>query len=303
MKAHLERESAWAARPVVKGVAYALYFLGVTAIFICLRLPVSAVQEATERALHQGLPQFSWRLASVAVRLPLTFVLVGVEASAPGQDAPVFKVDRLALTPAIMPLFTGAYRLDYQATVGQGTLSGTVGLPERSTNVVAVSGEFADMLLSSGDRPLTLLGREVAGRVKGRFRYQGRGDAMQGVGEASVELTAGGVSLAEPLFGITRVDFDHAELDLALQGADLAVKKGDFRSKDFAGEVSGVVTLNRALPESQMRLDGWCELFPSFFANLKLGGGVQDLLKQHSKDGKIPFMLHGAMTAPLITLK
>lgn len=303
MRAYQEREAAWSERPVAKVLAHGLYFLAVTALFICLRLPATAVKEATERALRERMPQFSWHLASVSVRFPLTVVLAGVELSLPGQTPPLLAIDRLALTPAIMPLLQGAYALDYHATLGQGTLSGSIALPERSTSRVALSAEFNDLELSLGARPLSLLGREVSGKLKGSFHYHGRTDWVQGEGKASLVLKDGGVGLAEPVFGLTRVDFEQVLLDLVLQGSDLAVKKGNFRSRDFSGEVSGTVQLNRSLPQSPVQLDGRCELFPSFFVNLNLGDKAREFLKQHSREGKVPFLLHGALSAPQFTLK
>lgn len=299
-----EREPVQRARPLLRLLAYGLYFVAVTALFISLRIPANALQEATERLLNERVPQFSWRLATVTLRFPATLVLAGVEVSAPTQDSPpVLTVDQLKLHPAFISALKGEYALDYQATLGQGRVSGSVSLPERSASVVALGGQFSDLLLSSGSQPLTVLGRELRGKVSGSFRYRGRSDRVQGEGEAAVELTDGGVSLAEPLFGLTRVDFSRAQLDLVLQGVDLAVKKVEFRSRDFAGEVSGAITLDRSLPQSQLQVAGWCELFPSFFVSLKLGDGVQDFLKKHSRDGKIPFMLHGVLAAPQFTLK
>lgn len=304
MKVGAEQETVRVARPLVKVLAYGLYFVVVTAFFIWFRLPATVLKEATERALHEKAPQLVWRVAQVALQFPLAIALEEVAVSKPGgQDSPWFVLERLTITPAILPLLRGGLALDFQAKFWQGTLSGAVNLPERSATLVDMKAEFADLVLPAGTHPLTVLGRELHGKASGRLRYRGRLDAVQGEGEASLRLSAGGVSLTEPLFGLTKVEVDQSQFDLVLQGAALAVKKGSFRNKDFVGELAGVLTLNSLLSASEMQLEGWAELFPSFFVNLHLTGGAQDFVKKRSRDGKIPFALQGLLTAPRFTLK
>lgn len=285
-------------------MAYVLYFVIVLLFFVGLRLPSATIKKVVEQALHEQVPQFVWRIAAVSVQFPFTGVVNGIEAFSPGeQNYPVFVVNRLTITPVIMTLFKGSYSLDYSANLWQGNVSGTVSLPERSTAIVDMKGECRSLLLSQGSRPLTVLGRDVRGKVNGRFHYRGSTDRLQGEGGASMALVSGSVSLIQPLFGMTQVDIDQSQLDLVLHGTEMAITKAGFRSKDFGGEMLGTVSIASGLMESSVNLNGWCELFPSFFVNQHFSDGVQDFLKQRSKEGKILFSLNGLVAAPQFTLK
>ncbi|MBU4154051.1 MAG: type II secretion system protein GspN [Proteobacteria bacterium] len=300
----METSAGWSARSFVKAMVYGLYFLAATAFFVWLRLPEATLKEAIERALHEQAPQFAWRVATVSVQLPVTGIFTGIEVfSSREHEPPAVVIDRLSVTPRFMSLLTGSYVVDYTANLLQGEVLGSVSLSEGSAAVVTVTGDHRDMKLSSGPRPMILLGREVSGTVSGSFRYQGRTDRLEGEGEISMALLSGGVSLTQPLFGMTQVDIDQSQFELVLQGTELTIAKGSFRSKDFMGEVLGTVSLATVLPESSLNLEGWCELFPSFFVNQRLTGGVQDFVKQRSKEGKIPFLLNGLVAVPQFSLK
>lgn len=304
MKAGIETEAARPARPLVKAIVHVLYFLAVTAFFVWCRLPDTVVKEASERVLRQQIPQFAWRVASVSVQFPLKVVLAGVEASLPGGQAPpVLVIEQLAVTPGVKALLGGNFVFAYSASLWQGRVTGTVSLPDRSTSIVEMDGAISDLLLASGSRSLTLLGRDVRGKVSGHFRYHGRADTVRGEGEAALALADGGVGLTEPLFGLKQIDVDQSHFDMVLHGGEVTVTKGSFRNKDLRGEISGAVSLSTSLPASRLQLAGWCELFPSFFVNLHLGGGVEEFLRQRGKEGRVPFALHGAVMAPQFTLK
>lgn len=304
MNGTVEKEAFWAARPLLKALAYGGYFVVALLFFVWWRLPETVLKETAERLLHDKAPQLDCRLGKVTVQLPLTLVVSAAQVTLPGGAKPlVLTLDRLAITPLPLSLAQGTPAVRFNAALWQGQVEGTLRLPGDVSQAVDLTAEVAKLVLPDGEQALNLLGREVRGKLSGKLRYRGRLDTLAGEAEASLTLLTGGINLAEPLFGVTKIDLDQVQLEVALHGSELALKKGVFRSKDLAGELSGSVALNQALASSTLQVEGWCEMYPSFFVNLHLTGGVEKFLKQRSRDGKIAFALQGALAAPQVTLK
>jgi type II secretion system protein N len=280
---------------IKSGAAYTLYALLLTGLFLYFLFPADAVERFLVNRFKRNVPGAELIIGEVRPALPPGLVMtpVGVVRA----DAPLVRLDRLRVTPALLSLIGDRPTADVSVRAFGGRLDGTVSLVRTNGGARAQAAEaaFDGLDLSEVDALELLSPHPVTGRLSGEARYDG------GDGSALLTVTDGGVTFQEPLFNVDSLHFARIEARLRIAGGrTLTLEECTLTGNQVGGALSGTLTLDRPLESSVLNLEGELRPHPALIASL--GEGAAMLLRQNRGQNAIPFSIRGPIGSPRFSL-
>lgn len=287
----------------IKGIAgcffYLLYTIAVLLLMLWLQFPAEAVRKRAETDLNRLTPGVEWRIGAAGLALPGDLRFSGIKGGGKGSKEALFSIDSFSLRPDITAwLRDGSLSAQYRLRLPEGGgVSGRLSLTEDYA-ALKCSGEVQALRLDSPVLKQLLKGcrRTVSGSLSASFNA--RQEGQKGVvAEADVTAAKGAVSLQQPVLGMEQIAFDSVHTKLEYQGGLLHIKDGKMESRLFGAEFSGTLRPEGAAPLSQLQLQGFLIPRPELMASLG-NPMLADLLKRQLRQGKLPFIISGALKEP-----
>jgi type II secretion system protein N len=274
-------------------VAYTLYALVLTGALLYARFPADAVERYLVDRVARAAPGTELVIGEIRPALPPGLVMEPVGLTR--ADAPLVRLDRLQLTPALLSLLGDRPRTDVDARGLGGQVEGELILARTGDGAVpeAAEAEWTNLNLSGLPFLQQLSPHAVTGLLDGNLTYEA------GEGEATLTVRDGGVVFTEPLFNIPGVSFTRIDARLSLTGGrTLTLTECTLAGNQVGGSLSGTLTLSRPLESSSLNLTGELRPHPTLLAGL--GDGAAMLLRQ--RRGPIPFAIRGPLASPRFSL-
>jgi type II secretion system protein N len=283
---------------------YGLYSAVLVLILLYIRFPSGAVRDYVEGEFRSLLAPLELRVGSVDPDFPPGLVFEDLRLSRrETPDKTVFAATDLKVRPEVGKLFRGIPAARIHLSALGGSASVLVSFSDRRlTGDIALDLELKGIRLEENRLLQDFLGRRVQGIVEGTVNFAGRPVDLW-TGEAEVRLVArdGDVEIMQPLLGRDNMEFSKVLLIGGLKGGRFRLNTGDIEGPDYRGSLTGWVFPEANLSASRLDLQGWIELFPSFFAR-KGSPNTLNFIRQRLNRGKLNFSILGTAAKPVLNL-
>ena len=248
-------------------IAYLLYALVATTLFLILLFPDQAIKDYLDGRLAAIDPSLSMVAKTIRPALPPGLKMIDVDLNRDGVRLAHFEDARVSADLA--SLLQEKKQVRFQAHIADGTIHGraTVESTDRS-GPLRVEADISEIRLDKldaiqSDAPFTL-----TGSLKGRMTHDG---ARAPMGMTSGLLTAPDlhITLKAPFFGITELVMDQTDADFSLSGGNLRLKSLTFDGPMLEGKITGTIELRHPFEQSRLNLTGNAKPRPELVARLQ----------------------------------
>ena len=292
-------------RWLASSIGYLLYTALVLVVMLWVLLPRQSIRLWLQGQLNTASPDLQWEIKEVNAALPGVLVATGLRLRETGTNGEeVLLIDELRVLPDFKSLLASRkdVTLRYQLRTLDGSLRGTAALLEGGSKL-RCDGEAQDLELGKLASLWNSLGRTVAGKLSGQYRFEGAWrEPDQGSLTADLRAIDGGISLLQPVFGLEQLEFSQLAGSLQLQAGTMALSKGKFESRMLAGEFTGTLSLADTLALSQLKVDGSLEPRPELLGGLR-DQAVVTMIKKQLRENKLSFALSGTVLEPGIQFR
>lgn len=293
------------ARWLFPSLGYALYTALVILVLLWVLFPVDSVRDWLLIRMNTASPDRQWEIGAMRKAWPLSVVAEDLRLRE-GGDAPepLVRIDEVRIRPDFsgFKAAAGNIPVSYLVRALEGTVRGSLSYA-RADDRIRCTGDVEGLELEGLGEIWRIMNRETAGTLSGRFSFEGPWrNFPQGGGQADLVVADGSISLVQPFFGLSRLEFSRMTAELQLSDRVVAVKKGTVESKMLAGEYGGTVTLADSPLMSEVQIDGFIEPRPELLGSIK-DGAVLALIRDQLRDNRLPFALSGTLMEPGITFQ
>lgn len=245
-----------------KWVAYTLYGILITVVFLYCCFPSNNVAEYIKSTVAFNNPDITLSLDSVKLGFPPGIRLKNLLVSFKDKPGLILKADILRARPGFTNLLKRRLSLLFDANTYEGNIKGCLNF----TNLLFVKGpvnakaEFNDINIGSCSYLKTLLGRQVVGKLKGSLSYNGNKEIIDGTGSAEITLLDGSVQLLKNMFGFDKLVFEEIETDMILKNRTLKMNKLNLTGKQLHGSLNGNIFLANDIKLSRLAMKGDVEI-------------------------------------------
>lgn len=286
-------------------LGYLLYTVLVLTLLLWLLFPADRARMWMQQSLNTEVPAVRWEIEKLRPVWPFALVASGVSLKEDRDEGtPIMQLDRVTLSPDFGQVAEGLEKipLRWEIKALAGIARGTV-LVARPEGRLEGRGSVEDIKLSLLEDIWTRLDRTVSGTMSGEFSLDMVWtDIMQAEMKGKLRVDDGIVSLQQPVFNLSRLEFREMTASLELADKVLLVKSGKIESKMLTGEYSGLVALQTPLAVSQIKLDGFIEPRSELFGRLQNNARLT-LIKNQLQDNKLSFAVSGSVLEPGIVFQ
>jgi len=242
-----------------KWMAYILYGILVTALFLYLLFPAGYMEKYVRVHMAEALPGMAVQVGSAALVLPPGMMLRDLAVVEREGASPVFAAEKITVRPSLGSLFRDSISLNARARAYGGNITARIVLPEgnRAGGPYEVTANLDALDMGRYSLLNESLGQRIEGELSGDIRYRGvRGTSLEGEGTINLLLLDGSLSLSADLFGFGAVDFERAESSMNIKKRTVTIEKLNITGSQMNGSLSGKVMLRDPLPRSMLSLRG-----------------------------------------------
>ncbi|MBW2558249.1 MAG: type II secretion system protein GspN [Deltaproteobacteria bacterium] len=246
-----------------KWIAYTIYGVLITAIFLYVRFPSDSAGRYIKSIVEGDNPNVVLLLDSVKPCLLPGIRLGNIEIGFRDKPDLILRMSALKLRPAIIGLFTGKLTLLLNADAYEGHIKADIGFTNRLSRKgpVRINAGFNDINLGKCSCIKTATGREIGGIFEGTMSYNGERDRfINGTGSANIALLDGRVQLLGDIFGLNEMNFDKMEADMTLKNRTLKINNLKMAGRQLSGSFNGDISLNKNIMQSRLAIKGDVEV-------------------------------------------
>lgn len=252
-------------RRMLKTIFFGIFFLGLLTLFTLLKLPEEKIREIALGAINGQLSSSGMVVSAERGNLSLgwgfSYTLEKVSITAPGPG-PAVKLDRVRVSPSLLPLVLKRYGGSFLVTQGSSELSGSGTISPGATST-PFSIDFDAKKADLGKLGLLPLAAGIQGSlpVTGSGNFSGDLSALSGLtGSATLELN-NLVIEAQSIqgFALPRLLISSGTIDLRAERGKLSFKtfrlgRAGNPADDLTGSLSGDVALGKTAGLSTLDL-------------------------------------------------
>ncbi|HDR15567.1 MAG TPA: type II secretion system protein GspN [Desulfobacteraceae bacterium] len=281
---------------------YGLYALAVVLFLLYSRFPSEAVRDYVEAGFRNRVAAVDVKIGAVEPALPPGLVLNDFRVIQ--RDMPkmvLFSASDVKVSPETGKILRGIPAAKILCRTYGGEVSGRVSLSERRLKGdVTLDLELRGIKLEENLVLQQVLGRRIHGMLEGIVSFNGQpGNAHAGEGQIRFVAKDGSVQVDEAFLGLDILEFSRVLLSGDLMNGKFNLVNGDIEGPDYRGSITGTVFLEPDFPGSRLDLQGWIEIFPSFFTRKDASSSLK-FLRQRLKRGKLNFSVEGTISGPVV---
>lgn len=237
---------------------YTIYGILVTVVFLYWCFPSDNVADYIESTITANNPDITLSIDSVNLCFPAGISLNNLLVGFKDKPGLTLKANILRIRPGLANLLRGRLSLLLDANTREGNIKGRLNF----TNFLSVKGpvnakaKFNNINIGSCSYLKTLLGRQVTGKLKGSFTYNGNRELINGAGSAEFVLLDGSIQLLQNMLGFDKLVFDAIETDMVLKNRILKMNKLNLSGKQLRGFLNGNIFLDNDITRSSLDIKG-----------------------------------------------
>ncbi len=274
---------------IKKIAAYALYFTGVTVLFLYLLFPSDTVKNYIVYQFTGVAPDIGLHIERVRPALPPglsfanTYILL--------KDETALRVESMAFSPDYLSLLSTEPVMNFTGTAAGGHISGTIRMLKGDGNrSFAARMHFADIDLQAVPLTGMIHPRSVSGLVRGDIDYAG---PVPGKGSATVEISGMQLTFEEIIPGLDSLAFSRVNASADLGQDRIAFNQIEMEGAQFSASGRGAITLRQPLESSGIDLRGTVQVHPELVRTM---GPL--LPRQYMREGRVPIRITGTLENP-----
>jgi type II secretion system protein N len=239
-----------------------VYAMVVTGVFLYFLFPSELALQQLEASASSS--DFVLKAGSLRPALPLGIKLkdMTMRSAQPSADV-FFQGELLDLQFSLLSFFQKYRYINFNGKAYSGNIDGRVGFTSFAKTYPPVEGKinFQDIDLAKYGVNSFPLFKGMTGRVRGLFSYF-VDDAVSrnASGKLSLYLTKGAYVLPEPFLGVSRIEFDHGEVQAQLKSGRVMVEKLEMYGGQMNCFLSGDIQLADRMDQSLLNLKGVLEI-------------------------------------------
>ncbi len=274
---------------IKKITAYALYFTGVTVLFLYLLFPSDTVKHYIIYQFSDIAPEVELHIERVRPALPPGLSLANAYILL--NDETVLRVDGIAFRPYYLSLLSTEPTFNFTGTAAGGQFSGTIQMLKGDGNhSFAARTHFADIDLQSVQLTAMLHPRSVSGTMRGDIDYAG---PLSGKGTATVEIVGMQLTFEETLPGLDSLTFSRVNTTADLDQDRVTFNQIEMEGSHFSASGRGTLTLRQPIEASHIDLRGTAQVHPELIRTM---GPL--LPRQYLREGRVPIRITGTLANP-----
>jgi type II secretion system protein N len=283
---------------------YGLYSLALVLFLLYLRFPSDAVKNYVESGFGNRMASMDVRIGFVEPVLPLGLVFKNFRLI--DRDTPekvLFSASDFNVRPEAGKIIRGIPGAKISCKAYGGNVSGRVGFSDsKLKGDMTLDVELNGINLEEHAVLQEALGRRIQGMLEGTVNFNGQpGNLPAGNGRIKLIAKEGHVEIDNVFLEIDTVEFSRVILAGDLMKGKFNLVTGDIEGPDYRGSLTGTASLVSGLMGSRLDLQGWIELFPSFFTQ-KGAPNRLNYIRQRLKRGKLNFSIKGTVAKPVVNL-
>lgn len=294
------------AKRIMTAVGWTFLGLFCLIFFTLLKLPEDRLKNYIDGSISAVLAPRGISLTSTDSSLSfifgLSYTMKDVTLNFPPPAAPAH-IDRLQVSPSILPLIIGRMGGAFKIKNGDGTLNGSFSMKKTNFSFSFRAKKFD--LGKVGALPL-------AAKIQGSMILDGTGslsgDMMSPVTlDGGTEIKLSKIVIDPQMvmgFSVPRLNVSEGTIDVAFDKAKAAIKTFRFGkqgnpSDDIQATITGDITLGKTWDASQLNVKTHFSLSPSILKAFSLLDAILGMGKQ--ADESYAFNLNGPLLSPMPT--
>jgi type II secretion system protein N len=263
---------------------FILYGIVITFVFLYLLFPGELVKKSLEASINS--PDLIFRSQSLGPALPYGIKLKNIVLSSAKPGNVFFQGNVLYFQPALLSFFQKNAGIDISGSAYGGSFSGSLRLPSFNRLYPPVEAKLTFSNIDLGHYPLLKsdLGQQVSGIARGKISYNGTSTASpETTGALTLYLTKGVYQFAEPLLGMSRMDFDRGEIQATLKNGIIKIDKLEISGTQLNISLKGDITIAPDLKNSALNLTGVIQVLTQnkMKVNVTIGGTLANPVSRY----------------------
>ncbi|MFZ5570397.1 MAG: type II secretion system protein GspN [Thermodesulfobacteriota bacterium] len=278
---------------------YSGYSLLTILFFVYYLFPAEETKNRVGVYLRQNVPELDMDIGDVRPAFPpgLTFRNLGLYY----QNQKLLDVGKLKLSVGWRFVLGQDVPLGFQCEAFGGGISGDAVVSLQKPGRFSVEARFADIELQDMAKLKQWIPHELSGKLAGSLLIAADGP-MDRSAQTNVRLTAAGIELAEPYYGIDQLTFDEMEAGLTMTNNRLTIDRLKTRGADVDGSITGSIMIRTPVQNSILNLTGEATPQPLLLDKLRRKLPLDALLKNAGKKS-IAFRIDGTAQNPKFSLR
>jgi type II secretion system protein N len=281
-----------------------LLYVGVvllaTALFLYLRFPADTVKDFISAKVSQSTPGMEVTIEKLSPKLPTGTTLENVELEYEKQLLLTVEQAKISARPST--LMGNNKAVSYLLSTSGGEVKGrAIFMNDVAGPSVDVKARFSSIQL--GDIPAieTFSGYKIEGILDGIVNVNG--SDRNGTAQTAFTISQCAINLVQPLLGLEKLNFQLIEIELAMIGQRVRVKKCNLNGEEVDGRITGSLTVRNPYGLTRLNLSGVLKPQPAFSAKLSKKIPVALLSGTNIQRKGIPFKITGTIDRPGYSLK
>ncbi len=274
--------------------------LAATAVFLYVRFPSDTVKEFISAKVNQSTPGVEISMDRLSPRLPAGATLENVRFEYERQLLLTAEYTKISARP--LTLISGKKAFSYLLSTSGGEVKGRAILINDAVGPgVDLKARFNAIQLQEIPAIEAFSGYRVEGILDGIINVNG--SDRNGAAQTAFTVSECAINLAQPLLGLEKLNFQLIEVELAMNGQRVVVKKCNLNGEEVDGRITGSLTVRNPYGQTRLNLSGVLKPQPAFSAKLSKKIPTVLLSGTNIQRKGIPFKITGTIDRPGYSLR
>lgn len=274
--------------------------LAATAAFLYLRFPTDTVKDFISAQISQAAPDVKLDIETLSPNFPAGVTLENVDLAY--QNQLLFTAEQAKISTRPTSLISAQKSISYDLATSGGQIKGRAVIRSDGNGPgVDVKANVKSIQLKNIPAIEAFSGYNVSGILDGSVNVNGSG--RNGSAQTAFTISQCVIELAQPFFGIAKLNFQLIDAELAMNGQRVIVKKCDLNGEEVDGRITGSLTVRQPYGRTRLNLSGVLKPQPAFNAKLSKMIPVALLSGTNIQRKGIPFKITGTLDKPGYSLR
>jgi type II secretion system protein N len=263
---------------------FALYGVGITAVFLYLLFPADIVKDRFEA--QASSTEFSFKMESLQPSLPLGIKLRKLSVTSGNLKDIYYQGEVLDLQANLLGILKKPSSISLNGEAYGGNFNGRIFFPSWSKVFPPVEATLSFHNIDLGKYYFfkSQIGRDITGKVRGSLLYENAMETYSKLnGNIKLFITKGSYLLVDPFLGINRIEIDRGEIQAQVKNGMLKIEKLETFGPQVNCSIKGEITIAPDLKNSQLKLTGIIESLSKnkMKANITINGTLANPITRY----------------------